>query len=70
MQAASRASARFASGSFLGNQLAAASAAYGSRCSDFCPGWVAQLVRALSGYTEVGGLRPGGGTYKSQPVNT
>lgn len=35
-----------------------------------CPGWVAQLARALSKYTKVVGLIPGKGTYKKQPRNT
>ena len=33
------------------------------------PGWVAQLVRALSRYAKVVGLIPGQGTYRNQPVN-
>lgn len=33
------------------------------------PGWVTQLVRASSGYTEVTGSVPGQGAYESQPMN-
>ena len=33
------------------------------------PGWVAQLVRALSQYAMVVGLIPSEGPYRNQPVN-
>ena len=33
------------------------------------PGWVAQLVRALSRYTKVAGSIPDQGKYKNRPVN-
>ena len=33
------------------------------------PGWLAQLVRALSRYTKVAGLIPGQGTHKKQPMS-
>ena len=32
-------------------------------------GWLAQLVRAPSQYTNVAGLIPGQGTYMNQPMN-
>ena len=34
------------------------------------PGWVAQLLGALSQQAKVAGLIPGQGTYKNQPMNT
>ena len=34
------------------------------------PGWVAQLVRALSQYSKVVGSIPGKVTFENQPVNT
>ena len=33
------------------------------------PGWVAELVGALSQCTKVVGLIPGQGTYENQPMN-
>ena len=35
---------------------------------DFCPGWIAHLVRALPQYGKVVGSIPSQGTYKIQPV--
>ena len=34
-----------------------------------CPGWVAQLVGALSQYAKVLGSLSGPGPYKNQPMN-
>lgn len=33
------------------------------------PGWIVQLVRALSQYSNAVGLIPGQSMYKNQPVN-
>ena len=49
--------------------LAGSVNSYNIRAYVYSPGWVAQLVRALSPYAEVTGSIPCQGTYKNQPVN-